>query len=71
MWHYRVIETTKGSDTFLGIHVVHYDDDGWVEYVAENPAKIIWTAADGDGKEILKMMALAFDKPVLKASDFE
>lgn len=80
-WEYRVIEfADPETDTpWRAIHEVYRDDRGRLNGYAENPAVILWDAidalADGHlgmdgGREIMKRMMLALEKPALVETDF-
>ena len=69
-WTYRLISRSVGSDTYIGIHEVHYRDDGSMEGWTAKPC---WPSGEGiaEVKQDLEWMMKALDHPVLEVHDEE
>ena len=73
-WNYRIVEeSTPDGDTWRAIHEVFYDEHDRPISVTVNPVGVYWYVEEGDqgGLGTLDKMREAFDKPILKATDFE
>ena len=66
-WNYRVIEFPD-VEPYRQIHEVHYED-GKPSTYTYRPAGVSWYISEDPG-DILEMMKLALDKPVLTPEDF-
>jgi len=74
-WNYRVIRhvenlpKTNEKISFLEIHEVYYSENGNPNAVTKNPVSV--GADDIDElKEVLEMMKLAIDKPIIDMQYF-
>jgi len=63
-WNYRIIKV----DNFYSIHEVYYNEDGSVDYWAEDSAGAFSESEKGV-KRVLKMMKKATKKPVLQVGE--
>lgn len=72
-WNYRVIRHDDSNEhrtyIWFGIHEVFYDDNGVPAACTENAMAPYWEPEE-NGEDVLRMMNLAFNKPVLEYSDF-
>lgn len=68
---YRIIEFVEGEYRWKGIFKVHYLNEK-PYYHEELPEVVTWDSYEGDEKAIsqIKLMAEAFNKPVLRGQDF-
>lgn len=63
-WNYRILKTEWG----FGVHEVHYDSDNRPSAYDEEP--VIYSDTLKGLKEELKRLSLAFDKNLVKLSEF-
>ena len=73
-WNYRVIHRREqlpgviGAEDIYAIHEVHYDDQGRVTGIAENPSPVQAETIKGLN-ETRMLMAVACSKPILEWDD--
>lgn len=68
-WNYRVM-FFDGEEPYYAIHEVYYNEDGTPEGYAQSSADIVWEGQVEAGLEELRVMQVAFTKPVLRPEDF-
>lgn len=64
-WNYRVVET-EGTRS---IHEIYYDEHGNIEGYADIPSAPMWNPEFESFEQIIELMKLALDKPVILKSE--
>lgn len=69
-WNHRVVKSVEAGDDLFAIHEVHYNDEGEIFGVTENP--VVATGGNIEElRETLQRMLRALDTPVLEDGKIE